>query len=158
MQAEDIYKLAFQFSFGPGHFFINEEEALKRLIDEAKSLKENKEEIVEVGNDYYRVHLLNDEAYLRRIYESFINTVKDGLTAKMDFEKLLNDISLYIKDLNISFKEEDFFSLVEFLKEKGYPALSHSEIYRNNYDPHYRLIKRGSKTDVSGLIDDFLTK
>jgi len=142
MQAEDIYKLAYQFSFGPGHFFINEEEALKRLFNEAEQVNEKEMEIVEVGNGYYRYHLVNDETTLRKIYEAFIKTIKEGKPSNIDFESLLNEIGSYLNNLIISFDSNNFTNLTNEMKQKGYPAISHSDLYRNTYHPHYRLVKK----------------
>lgn len=142
MQEEDVYKLAYQFSFGPGHFFINEEEAYKRLLNEAKEVETSKEELVEVGNGYYRFHLSNDNSILKTIYEAFIKTVKENKPRNVDFESLLNEISDYLKELNISFDINNFLILIKEMKEKGYPAISHSDLYRNTYHPHYRLVKK----------------
>ena len=143
MQAEDVYKLAYQFSFGPGHFFINEDEAEKRIFSEAEGLKDDngKINIVIVGNGYYRYPLFDNPIYLKIVLEKFIKTVKGGKPNNVDFEDLLNDISGYLKDLKINFNVEDFLALIKDMKEKGYPAISHSERYRNAYHPHYRLIK-----------------
>ena len=142
MQAEDVYKLAFQFSFGPGHFFINENEARKRIFEEAKELKCEGEIYIEtVGNGYYRYPIVDNPIYLENVLEDFINTVKMGQPNNVNFEELLNNIAGYLKDLKSSFNYDDFLNLIKITKEKGYPAISHSEKYRNAYNPHYRLIK-----------------
>ena len=142
MQEEDVYKLAYQFSFGPGHFFINEEQAYKRLLNEAKEVGASKEELIEVGNGYYRFHLSNDPSILKTIYEAFIKTVKENKPRNVNFESLLNEISDYLKELNISFDINNFLILIKEMKEKGYPAISHSDLYRNTYHPHYLLVKK----------------
>ena len=84
---------------------------------------------------------MDNPVYLETVLEDFINTVKMGLPNNVNFEELLNDIAGYLKDLRISFNYKDFLNLIKFMKEKGYPAISHSEKYRKAYNPHYRLIK-----------------
>lgn len=145
MQAEDIYKLAYQFSFGPAHFFFKSGEAERMIFEEAKGLvsEDNTIEIVEVGNGYYRYPLIDNPIYLNMVCESFIKTVKLGQSNNVDFPKLLNDISTYLKDLKIDFDYNDFIELINKMKGIDYPAISHSDKYRKAYQPHYRLIKEG---------------
>ncbi len=145
MQAEDIYKLAYQFSFGPGHFFIDTDEARERIFIEAKGLKDDNGNIniVFVGNGYSRYPLVDNPIYLEIVLEDFIKTVKAGKPNNINFEELLNNISGYLKDLKINFKEEDYLNLIKEMKDKGYPAISHSQKYRDAYNPHYRLLRSG---------------
>lgn len=132
MQDEDIYKLAYQFYYGPAHFIKDKNSAYQYLLDEAKEY--SVEEIIfeEVG-DYYRCYLINDLEYLSSLFEAFYLSAKEKEQPLDGFIDILNEICAY---------RPSFSSFVNKMKEVNYPAISHSQIYRNNYHPHYRLINK----------------
>ena len=141
MQAEDVYKLAYQYTFGPRHFCVNENEVYQNLRMEAEGLKRKSLDVIEVGNGFVRIGLLDNPVFLETIAEDFIKSIKLGPKNPINFEELLGEIKSCLCKLKIDFKVEDFTNLVNSLKEKGYPAISHSALYRKFYKPHYRLIR-----------------
>lgn len=144
MQPEDVYKLAYQFAFGPGHFYIDEEDAKKRIFKEARAVGDNSTDIklVFIGNDYCRYPLMDNPVYLEMLCEEFIQTVKAGSPNNVDFEKLLIDIIGYIKELQTDFAFKDFLLFIQKMQKENFPIVSHSEKYREAYNPHYRVIKQ----------------
>lgn len=144
MQPEDVYKLAFQFTYGPGHFFIDEDDARRRMFKEAEGLEaeNNVIEIEAVGNGYFRYPLIDNPVYLNMIADSFIATVKAGPQNNVDFKGLLMDIISYIKDLKTDFEFKDFLLFIQKMQKENFPIVSHSEKYREAYNPHYRVIKQ----------------
>lgn len=139
MQAEDIYKLAYQFYFGPAHFINDKEKAYAYLLKEAKETNNKDIEVIDVG-EYVRVSLINDEKYLSELFNAFIKSAKKSDKSIDDFIKLLDTCSEYL--INNEVLYHDFLSLLQKMKELNYPAISHSQIYKDNYHPHYRLINK----------------
>lgn len=134
MQAEDIYKLAYQFYFGPAHFIDNQDKAYSYLLEEAKNETSEELEIIDVG-DYYRYPLINDEKYLKSLFEAFC---RSAVIDNQPIDGFVQLLDVCIEYLN----SDELLSLKEKMQELGYPAISHSKIYKDNYHPHYRLINK----------------
>lgn len=126
MQVQDYIKLAYQCAYGPYHMHTDFNKMLEFLNNEEK-------------NDDVKIeYLLN--GYARYYYDSNTDTnllVKLFLLSMQPsdndqlFLSYLNDIKNYFNTNEID----------NYLK-KGIIAISHSDIYRTNYHPHYRLIKK----------------
>ena len=139
MQAEDIYKLAYQFYFGPAHFINDKEKAYNFLINEAKECTSKEIEVVDLG-ECARYSLINDKEYLDKLFNAFYESAKVSEKPLDGFIKILEICINYLKE-----KEEvydKFLLLLKRMEELNYPAISHSQIYRDNYNPHYRLVKK----------------
>lgn len=139
MQAEDIYKLAYQFYFGPAHFINDKEKAYAYLLKEAEETNNKDIELIDVG-EYVRVSLINNEKYLLELFNAFVEFAKKSDKSIDDFIKLLDTCGEYL--INNEVLYHDFLSLLQKMEELNYPAISHSQIYKDNYHPHYRLINK----------------
>ena len=139
MQAEDIYKLAYQFYFGPAHFINDKEKAYAYLLKEAEETNNKDIELIDVG-EYVRVSLINNEKYLLELFNAFVEFAKKSDKSIDDFIKLLDTCGEHL--INNEVLYHDFLSLLQKMEELNYPAISHSQIYKDNYHPHYRLINK----------------
>ena len=143
MQLSDSVKLLFQRVFGAGHMIKDENQSLIRLKEELEAVEadESREITEDIGGDFVRVHLaavkdrLSAET-LNKIFTLSANADTGGIE---EFEKLLEPLKT--SEENIAFFEK--------YKAMGYPAMSHSEIYREKYAPHYRIVKK-----KYGMIED----
>jgi hypothetical protein len=140
----DYYKLFFQSYYGPGHLIKDPESACSYLLDELNnSTKFDTVLIQDIGNSFCRVNL---------------KTVKDGLisqeclcTAFLKSQqtepvfKEWKSIWDRIRDVLYSVPELEFLkSNIEhdlFLMSRK-SLISHSNIYKENYSPHYRIIHK----------------
>lgn len=139
MQAEDIYKLAYQFYFGPAHFINDKAKAYNFIINKAKECTSKEIEVVDLG-ECARYSLINDKEYLDKLFNAFYESAKVSEKPLDGFIKILEICINYLKE-----KEEvydKFLLLLKRMEELNYPAISHSQIYRDNYNPHYRLVKK----------------
>ena len=141
MTIQDHIKLAYQCAYGPYHMHADFDRILSYLKEEAK-------------NDHQKVEYLVN-GYARFYYDK--NTDLD-LLARLFFlsmEKSDNDdlFLSYLDDIRYYFNTNE---TIDYLKD-GIRAISHSDIYRLNYQPHYRLIKKdyASYYDVIKAINDF---
>ena len=139
LQAEDIYKLAYQFYFGPAHFINDKEKAYDYLLNEAKECSSKEIEITDLG-EYARYSLINDKEYLDKLFNAFYESAKTSEKPIEGFVEILETCIDYLKEKEGIYGE--FLILLKKMKELNYPAISHSKIYKEMYNPHYRLVKK----------------
>ena len=139
LQAEDIYKLAYQFYFGPAHFINDKEKAYNFLLNEAKECSSKEIEITDLG-EYARYSLINDKEYLDKLFNAFYESAKTSEKPIEGFVEILETCIDYLKEKEGIYGE--FLILLKKMKELNYPAISHSKIYKDNYIPHYRLVRK----------------
>ena len=143
LRAEDIFKFIFQSSFGCEHLVSNESAALEYIKREYASLSGGGEERVEkLDGDYSRVHLscLSDGLSPETLARIFcLSAKKEGNGAEELIEKLGVATEL-VREGIIRLDREDFEKRLDEWREAGYPAIHHSDEFRAEYRPAYRVI------------------
>ncbi len=141
MEIRDFAKLIYQNEFGCGHLVTDKEKALAMITDERKGITLSDCPHTEsIGNGYSRLYLsspysVNTVAtvFMASANAKSIGTV-DGFLKKFDtFKKLCLD-----GELPYSVSDAD-----EFIKSwcaEGRLPFSHSERYKGEYAPRYRVI------------------
>ena len=146
MQLSDSVKLLFQRVFGAGHMIKNESESLLRLEKEFDEVDftPGLSPVEDIGGEFARVHLSAVKGRLsaKTLNRIFVLSANGEKNAVEEFEKLLEPLKT--SEENIAFLEK--------YKSMGYPAMSHSEIYREKYAPHYRIVRK----KYAELIDLFI--
>lgn len=135
MQIQDAVKLLFQSEFGPGHLLSNTAYAEKLLREEIELTKENEPEMEEISDSfvrYYLGHLTQDD-------------VNDVLSAMIESAQVQGSKENFLKKLSV-LKEMNAFPvddldeyLNDYIKRDSW-MVSHSEMYRECYHPHYRVL------------------
>jgi len=150
MQIRDMVKLIYQNEFAGGHLIANESDSMSRLKDEFEALSKNTgnaqglNPFEEIGNGLCRLHLerlTGSDVSLRTVNKMFVstaNTVSGSITA---FEEKLNVLRQCCMNKELPFNAEDVDAYLADYKNSGYPAVSHSETYKNAYRPAYRIVK-----------------
>ena len=124
IQDQDIYKLIFQSHFGSGHAISNKFKALSYILNELETLQPNKIDLYEeISTSICRVNLSPYKTY--------------GLDPYYLFE-------VFLKSSDIKGNKEDF---INDLNKAKIPFtrldnVHHSDIYRQTYNPHYRIIEK----------------
>lgn len=149
LELQDLVKLIYQNTFGPGHLVTDAFSSLERLRQEYKEVMgehinplETKEMTYEkIGNGLVRVNLkgLEEEA-LPIINRMFVITANDFKGSQETFLQNLELLVQMSKNGEIPFKLEQVKAYLEVYKEKAYPCVSHSEVFKANYEPSYRVI------------------
>ena len=145
-QLIDYYKLFFQGTFGPGHLISNKNSARKFLKNELE------ESSIFEETDFQNINYINE------LYRVSINVINKGIISFDDFldafiksAKLENEISykewlidwenieqqvllMKIPIENIEKQSKEVWKIIEDKQ-----LVSHSNIYRKTYSPHYRL-------------------
>ena len=143
LEVADIFKFIFQSAFGCEHLVSSEERALNYIKEELKRVSADEAPRVDkLDGNYSRVYLscLNDEVTPEVMAKYFCLSAKIEPDGK---EKLLEKIAVareLILDGTIALSLSDFDELHERWREAGYPAIHHSESFREAYHPAYRVI------------------
>lgn len=143
MQPQDVAKLLYQNEFGPGHFVEDSAVSLKRLQEEYRISQTNTSPfpIENIGNGFVRYAVFQLKAdeleVLNRIFATTANRkTGDRKSYEQKLKQVLSDFDAY----GFSFTKQQYIRFIEEQKRKDYLVVSHSEQYRRNYQPAYRVI------------------
>ncbi len=149
MKVQDLYKLLYQAAMGPGHAVKNEGVVTKWLDDEITFMDHYEDkDIIEVLNGASGLVKVNIRPYLSRggkkdkLLQAFIRTANDFVPDKEKLHDYLRVAELLAENGMIGF---DLIELKEFFTEAEtdlYPAIHHSDIYRAEYKPAYRVLQK----------------
>ena len=143
MQPTDAVKLIYQNEFGGGHLIRDEEACLNYLRREYASVEKDPTAPLyeDIGNGIVRVNLAAVKPEnLEQLGQNFIASAAkhkgtlDGFLHKLEVLRTLTAEGVFAFDLD---------ALNSYLSEyeaAGYPAVSHSEQYRQAYKPAYRIL------------------
>ena len=146
MQPQDVVKLLFQSEFGPGHMIKDKNMCLERLKEEYNSISTNPEMPLaeDIGNGFIRINLaaLDTESLsLELLSEMFIDSANVKSGTKESFLEKLDLLKELYSDLPFTFTYCELLSYLDEYIAAGCPVVSHSETYRNAYNPAYRVVK-----------------
>jgi hypothetical protein len=143
MQPRDAVKLIYQNEFGGGHLIRDEQACLNYLRQEYASAEKDPTAALyeDIGNGIVRVNLAAVKPEdLEQLGRDFIASATkhkgtlDSFLNKLEVLRTLTAEGVFAFDLD---------ALNSYLSEyeaAGYPAVSHSEQYRQAYKPAYRII------------------
>lgn len=143
MQPRDVVKLIYQNEFGGGHLIRDEQACLAFLRREYDSIAKdpNMPLYEEIGNGIVRIHLAAVEPEeLEQLGKDFIRSAAEHTGSKERFLEKLDVLRQLTAAGHFRFgmiELEDYLS--EYI-ESGCPIVSHSEQYRQNYAPAYRIV------------------
>lgn len=146
----DIYKNFFQGRFGPGHMISDPEAAREYLLQElefAQNFDTVPWQTVGYEDRYYRINLImvkDSLISIEDLADAFIQSANQAATPDIESWTREWDLILsVIEDLELSLPgfEEDRRNIAKNL-EKGIIVGHHSDIYRKNYHPHYRIVTK----------------
>lgn len=147
MRPQDAVKLLYQHQFGPGHLVKDPASALKRLCDEwAQTPPDSAVPLFEdIGNNLVRVMLpawSSEEYPAETLNNDFIRSahVHNGNQASFLTELVL--LQELTEQNLFSFSLEELNEFLQPYIAAGFPAVSHSEEYRQAYHPAYRVVRR----------------
>jgi len=137
MEIRDAVKFIYQNEFGPGHIIKDRGDSLRRLVTELKTVYAGEEVPGEpIGNGLFRLSLRYAKGRLspETINAMLINTANNVAGRRGRFAEKLKLLEMLPFD---AMECEKYLSAYE---KSGFPAVSHSEIYRFEYSPAYRII------------------
>ena len=156
MEIEDLFKFLFQSSFGCEHMVSSLEGAIEYIRLESEKISDEKAdgELIDcLDGDYVRVHLscLKRGIDVDTLGKLFYLSAKSETDGKAKLEEKLSIARVLICETALPFLLCDFDAAVEKWKDLGYPAIHHSEKFRREYRPAYRIIA----TDFIGSLPIF---
>lgn len=145
MRPCDAVKLIFQNEFGGGHFVSDEHHCLQLLTEEYASLgKAGPPCLFEpVGNGIVRLNLAAADAESLPpgvVSRLFISSAKRKRGSLSSFVEKLDVLRQATAARMSGFSSDELDCYLEDYKKSGFPAVSHSEVYRRAYRPAYRVI------------------
>jgi len=147
MEINDVIKLLYQRSFGCGHIIKNKEKAKSFLLEEFQETisDESTPLVEEIGNGFIRVNLARYKAMgldPELLFNAFYLSSKEKTKGIGDFLNSVDVFRSMIEEGKLSFSLNEFDLYFNKYVDQGVPLVSHSEIYKNMYDPHYRVVNR----------------
>ena len=145
MQPTDAVKLIYQNEFGGGHLIRDEEACLNYLHREYESVEKDPTMSLyeDIGNGIVRVNLVAVKPEdLEQLGKDFIQSAAEHTGTRGRFLQKLDVLRQLTAAGHFGFgmiELEDY--LLDYINS-GCPMVSHSEQYRQNYAPAYRVIKK----------------
>jgi uridine kinase len=146
MTIQDLVKLLFQSEFAGGHMISSEQASLQRLQQECRLLSPAETQIPmfeDIGNRLCRLHLMplsQSRINLETVNRFFVNTARTRQGQVSRFEAKLELLRDCCREGLLPFSLPSVDDYLRNYREEGYPAVSHSLIYRETYRPAYRVV------------------
>ena len=145
MQPQDCFKLIYKSNFAGGHILSDEGAALRYFEMEYADTPADENEVLaaEIGNHLCRLNIAKAKTLFpaAQIFEWFSSTAKTYRGSMSEFSA---DMKTLKKNINLfSFTQEEFDAYASWYRSEGYPSVHHSSVYREAYQPHYRVIYTG---------------
>ncbi len=153
LQVQDLHKYIYQSAFGCEHLLTDVQTAVEYLHREAMPFgfcgeaagEEDAEDFLEMlDGKYCRVHL----AYLQKglsvetLGKLFVLSAEHEEAGEAVLAEMLESMLSLAKEGKLPFSYEEVACETEEWKRQGCPACHHSETFRKNYRPAYRVIKK----------------
>ena len=142
---QDVFKALYQSAFGCEHLIADPSAAADYIRAEAARSGDRISELVELlSGDYCRVHLgilqdgLNAETFARL----FALSARHEECGREKLEAMLTALQTMADAGELPFSAQETAEAVERWRKDGFPPLHHSEIFRQNYAPAYRVLRR----------------
>ena len=145
MRPADAVKLIYQNEFGGGHLITDPGVSLMYLLSEAEVTPSNESMplTVDIGSGLVRVNIPAVTTY-RLTFEALNDAfVRSAEIVEGNMESFLAKLEV-LRELTaegvFAFGVQEIEEYLEAYAEAGYPMVSHSEVYRENYAPAYRVV------------------
>lgn len=138
MKPQDFGKLSYQSEFGPKHMGLLYENVLKGVEKEwtCDDIIYEKCHTEYIGNEYYRCHFWkNPKQYEKELFAKVFVLTANRSSGTLD--GLKNRLK-QVRQQEIDGMDE----WIEEYEDAGYPVVSHTDVFREAYHPHYRLIHK----------------
>lgn len=143
IQIQDVFKFLYQSSFGCEHLISSLEAATEYIKKEHDTVySKGAQVIIPLDGKYSRVPLsyLNRGLSVDTFGKLFVASAKKEEHGLDDLQQKLNVATELVAEGLLPFQAREWEQAVEGWKHKGYPAVHHSEVFRENYFPSYRVM------------------
>ena len=142
LELQDLFKFLFQSSFGCEHLISSKQKAEQYISAEYGSLLQKKSNVEKLDGNYSRVHLgiLSKGLNASTLATLFCLSAKKEENALANLKTKLDVVKKMIANGELPFCMQEFEELFLKWENAGFTAIHHSERFRQNYSPAYRLI------------------
>ncbi len=142
LEIQDVLKFLFQSAFGCEHLVSSLEAAAGYIEREYENIKPGKKEIDPLDGEYSRVPLsyMKEGLSARTLAKLFAASAKREENGLQDLKNKLKNASELVSKGIFPFTEKDFDEAVSEWERNGFCAVRHSQTFRDNYAPSYRVI------------------
>ena len=150
MEPQDWYKLIYQSEFGAGHLITDANAARARFFDEwEKAGLAGQHETLEeaVGSGLCRLNLRparSSGLYAEAVFDAFLSGAAFACGSHAGLMKKLLLLEGFLAAENAGGALDDLRIFFYGIAAEGFPMVSHSEAYRVQYRPSYRIIRAGT--------------
>lgn len=155
LQIRDVFKFLFQSTFGCEHLASSKEKAKLYIQSELCTFSDGALWRADpLDGDYSRVHLsvLGGNLSPEILAEYFCLSARTEPCGKERLEEKLTVARSLIEDGTLPLSLSDFDREHALWREAGYPPIHHSDVFRDAYAPHYRVI---ANEYIAKLLDIF---
>lgn len=143
LEIADIFKFMYQSCFGCEHLVSDYNTALNWITKEAESAAlDDLPDVEYLDGEYCRVHLkaLDAEHSAEWLCRAFLDSSQTHTEGQARLENQLQTLHKYVSDGLIGFDIKQLEYETETWRKQGFPAIHHSELFRNTHHPAYRVI------------------
>lgn len=145
LSVTDLFKFIYQSSFGCEHLVSDVASVKAYLCKEAETARPASGELIEpLDGDYCRVHLdyMKEGFSADTFAKLFVLSGLPVADGKERLEEKLAVLSELARESALPFPEAEVEGTLKKWREKGCPACHHSEGFRAEYAPAYRLMRK----------------
>lgn len=153
---QDAVKMCYQAEFGAEHLVTDKEKMLEYLVKEFDEVEPTEDLIVEeISEDYVRVNLgawksrFDDVTPVAELFFATAGTPTNG--NEQHFFSRIEDVREAAAEGSLTFGTMEFDMFIEEYKKGGVRAIHHSDYYRENEHPAYRLVRKDLIQDLPWL-------
>ncbi len=146
---QDVYKLIYQGVFGVAHILKKPDFAKQYLAKEMESIEEtNNEPLIEnisVSGELVRINLRPFKKSGGSVEKLFKIMTRSAEETKGDLEKFLyrwGEFKQAVIQGKLKFNIQELEKFDKKVKAENYPAVHHSQLYRETNRPAYRVVKK----------------
>jgi len=143
LKIQDVLKFLYQSSFGCEHLVSSLEMVTEYISKEYAAVNhEGKQSIDQLDGDYSRVPLsyLNQGLSVKTFGKLFVASAKQEKNGLADLIQKIKIARTLVYEGVLPFSQNEFEDYIAKWEAKGYPAVHHSDIFRETYRPSYRVI------------------
>ena len=143
LQVEDVFKYLFQSAFGCEHLVSDESRALAYIQKEYETVSRTEISRIDLlDGDYSRVHLscLNDGLSTKTLAKLFCLSAKQEKDGMALLQEKIEVARALVAQGVLPLNADEFAQKLATWAALGYPAVHHSDVFRAEYKPAYRVI------------------
>lgn len=147
MEIVDFVKLIYQHVCGGNHLLKSIDKAKEYLLNEYHSIDGNGSIPLyeDIGNNIIRISLARykyEGLDIDVLFKVFVDSSSSYHLDTIKMEQAFDILKELVIEGLLSFGINELEEYLNEYRNNDYPLVSHSETYKNQYDPHYRIIDK----------------